>query len=204
MGPLSGAWSKGRSRKYAYYICNNRCGAQSIAVTKLNDSLIDFLGKITPSKKQLDLFLMLLRKKFNQNILSLRTKKETAEQQIVELKELRQALVLKNLKGTYSDELFQEQDKIIKNKIGIAEQLLGGTIFDKYTIDDVDKFMKDKFSNLGKTYSESEPGERRVLLGSIAPSGLAWQYSGLSNQQFSPEYQAILDIQKNNFALSAR
>ena len=71
-------------------------------------------------------------------------------------------------------------------------------------MDDVDTFMRDKFSDLGKTYLESEPGERRVLLGSICPTGLAWQYSGLSNQEFSPEYQAIRNVltEQNTFGVT--
>lgn len=202
LGPLSGAWSRGRTKKYAYYICKNRCGAASIKVQVLDDSLIDYLHEITPPKEKLELFLMLLRKNFNQNVMLLNGKREKAAQQIAELKELRQALVLKNLKGTYSDEMFQEQDNIIKGKLVLLERILGGTIFDKYTIDDVEKFMKEKFKDLGITYLKSEPGERRVLLGSICPSGLSWRYPGLSNRQFSPQYQAILDVDKSDFAMS--
>lgn len=201
-GSLSGGWSKGRSKKYAYYICKGRCGAPSIAVQKLNDSLIEFLHKINPSKEQLEVFLMLLRKDFNQNFGALNAKREKAEEEITQLKEMKQTLVQKNLKGTYSDEDYQEQSNIIKTKIITLEKILGGTIFDQYNINDVDKFMRDKFSDLGQTYLDSEPGERRVLLGSICPAGLSWQYSGLSNQQFSPQYQAILAVQTNDFALS--
>ncbi len=203
LGSLSGGWSKGRTKRYAYYICKNRCGAPSIVVQKLNDSLIEFLHKITPSDEQLELFLMLLRKDFNQNVSVLNAKKEKAEQQIVELKELQQTLVLKNLKGTYSDEMFQDQNNIIKGKLTLFEKILGGTIFDQYTMDDVDRFMRDKFKDLGQTYLDSKPGERRVLLGSICPLGLSWQYSGLSNRQFSPQYQAILDVQNQDFAFGA-
>ena len=61
--------------------------------------------------------------------------------------------------------------------------------------------MRAKFKDLGKTYDKSKPGEKRVLLGSISPNGLAWQYSGLSNQQFSSEYQAMLGVQPNQNAL---
>ena len=68
-------------------------------------------------------------------------------------------------------------------------------------MEDVDKFMRDKFKDLGQTYLDSEPGERRVLLGSICPTGLSWQYSDLSNQQISPEYQAILNVRTDEFAL---
>ena len=111
-------------------------------------------------------------------------------------------MLKKILMGTYTDDVYQEQSKIYEDRITAAELVLGKTIYDRYNIDDVTKFMKDKFSDLGKTYLKSEPGERRVLLGSICPTGLAWRYSGLSNQQFSPQYQAILDVREDDFALS--
>ena len=203
-GHLTGGWSKGRTKKYAYYICKNRCGAPSIAVQKLGDSLIEFLHGITPSKEQLEVALMVLRKKFSQNVNAIKTKREKAEEEITQLKELRQSLVLNHLKKIYSDEVYEEQSKVIEGKITSFEKVLGQNTFYKYTMDDVDKFMRDKFSDLGKTYLESEPGERRVLLGSICPAGLAWQYSGLSNQQFSPEYQAIRNVrtEQNAFGVT--
>ena len=201
-GNLSGGWSKGRSKKYAYYICKGRCGAPSIAVKVLDDSLIEFLHSITPPKEKLELFLMLLRKGFNQNFASLMAKREKAESEVMLQKKLRQTLVEKNLMGTYTDDVYKEQSKIYEDRITAAELVLGKTIYDKYNIGDVEKFMKEKFSDLGKTYVESEPGERRVLLGSICPAGLAWRYSGLSNQQFSPQYQAILGVRDTDLALS--
>lgn len=132
----------------------------------------------------------------------MRAKREKAEQQIAELKELRQELVFQHLKKMYSDEVYQEQEKAIKTKLVAAETVLGKAIFDHYNISDVEQFMRDKFSDLGKTYVESEPGQRRVLLGSICPAGLSWTDFGLSNHEFSQQYQAILNADDPNFALS--
>ena len=201
-GVLSGGWSKGRSKKYAYYICKNRCGASSIKVQLLSDSLIEFLRSITPPKEKLELFLMLLRMNFNQNIALLRTKREKAEQEITKFKQMKITLGYKNLQGTFTDEDFQQQKKAIDKDVKALEMVLGRTIYDQYTYEEVAKFMREKFSDLGTTYLKSNPGEARVLLGSICPTGLSWQYSGLSNQQFSPEYQAILDVRTDDFALS--
>ncbi len=144
---------------------------------------------------------MVLRKKFTHNINTIRTKRETAEQEIAQLKDLQQELVLNHLKKLYSDEVYQDQDQKLRVKIGALEQILGQNTFYKYTMDDVDKFMREKFNDLGQTYSDSEPGQQRVLLGSICPTGLAWQYPGLSNQQFSPEYQAICSVRSEQNAL---
>ena len=202
-GVLSGGWSKGRHKKYAYYICKNRCGAPSIPVEKLDNSLIEFLQSAAPTKEQLDVFLMVLRKSFYQNVSNLQAKREKATQAVVRLKQMRQTLVEKNLAGTYSDEVYHEQNKIIGNQIADAEVILGETILDAYTMEDVEVFMRDKFSHLDNTYRSSDPGERRVLLGSIAPVGLTWCYSGLSNREFSLEYKTILSISESDLAMSS-
>ncbi len=201
-GNLSGGWSKGRSKKYAYYICKNRCGAPSIKVQVLNDSLISFLHDISPTKQQLEVFIMVLKMRFNQNITLLRTKRERAEQEIEEQDKLLQTLIEKNLKGTYADDEFIKQIIIIKNKIEAMKEVLNASLFDKYSLDDIVIFMRAKFKDLGKTYLDAEPGVRRVLLGSICPDGLSWRYDGLSNREFSPQFQTILDSKNEDFALS--
>ncbi len=201
-GPLSGAWSKGRHKKYAYCICKARCGAPSIKVKVLDDSSMQFLHKITPSKEKLELFLLVLRKNFLQNMAQIQAKRNSAQNTITELKQMRQTLVEKNLKGFFADDVCQEQLKSIGKQIAAAETVLGMNITRKYAIEEVEAFMREKFADLGKTYQESEPGERRVLLGSIIPTGLFWQYSGLSNRGFSKEYQSILDIESSDFAMS--
>ncbi len=195
--------SKGRHKKYAYYICKGRCGAPSIKVQVLDDSLVQFLHDITPSKEKLELFLLLLRRDFLQNMARIQAKRNSAQDKIIELKTMRQTLVEKNLKGFFPDDVCQEQLKSIGKQISDAETVLGENITRKYTIEEVEAFMREKFADLGKTYQESEPGERRVLLGSITPTGLSWQYSGLSNRGFSAEYQAILDVREADFAMSS-
>lgn len=200
---LTGAWSKGRKgQKYAYYICTARCGAPSIPVKFIDDSLIDFLNEITPKKTSLDLFLFLLRKTFNKNLSLLKAKREKAEYEIQQLIALRKTLAQKNLAGIFSDEVYLEQSKEIKDKLATAQIVLNATTFEKYNIDDICAFLEEKFKNLGETYRNSNLGERRVLLVSIAPKGLRWQYSGYSKREIGSEYQAILDIEKTHFALS--
>ncbi|MBI3486199.1 recombinase family protein [Candidatus Daviesbacteria bacterium] len=200
-GQLSGGWSKGRSKKYAYYICQNRCGASSIAVEKLKTGLIDFLHNISPSEEQIEVALMVLRNTFTRNINTIRTKRDQAEEQLTQLKLMRDELVLNHLRKVYTDEIFEDQNKKLGVKITAFEAVLGQNTFYKYTMDQTEKFVREKFKDLGETYEKSEPGEKRVLLGSICPTGLVWQYPGLSNQQFSPEYQAFLNVRTNQNAL---
>ncbi len=64
--PLTGGWSKGKKQRYAYYLCNKRCGTPSIPVDTLDTGLIFHLSSITPKKEALDAFIALLRRTYYQ------------------------------------------------------------------------------------------------------------------------------------------
>ena len=54
------------------------------------------------------------------------------------------------------------------------------------------KFINTKLSDLGKTYKSSILEQQKVLLGSTFPSGIAWNYLGISNRNIGPVYQSIV------------
>lgn len=104
---------------------------------------------------------------------------------------MRQALIQKNLSGVYSDEIFKEQNKLIEDQIISLNIAKDDAFLAKYNLEDIIIFMKDKFSNLGKTYQISSLSQIRVLLCSIFPNGMQWDYPGLDNTPISSIYQAI-------------
>jgi len=99
----------------------------------------------------------------------------------ITLYEMRQALIQKNLSGVYSDEVFKEQNKLIEEQIASIRMTKDDELVNKYNIQSVVEFMRAKFSDLGKTYQESNVTQIKVLLGSIFPSGMVWGYPGYSN-----------------------
>lgn len=108
---------------------------------------------------------------------------------------LRQSLIEKNLSGVYSDEIFKEQNKLIEEQITTVKMTQDDALLDKYNLQSVVEFIRDKFADLGKTYQQSDISQIRVLLGSIFPSGLAWDYPGYSNHEISPLYQYVCQFE---------
>ena len=74
---------------------------------------------------------------------------------------------------------------------------------EKYNLEAIATFMKDKFANLGRTYQLSNLSQIRILLSSITPSGLAWSDLDLSNSEISPLYQQIRMFEYEGVAPSA-
>ena len=173
-----------------------RCVQISVPVKTLQDELIKLLQKINPSEVGLKLYCNRLLKKYNQQLLKLKKKVNVANDEISKLQTLRQVLVEKNLAGIYSDEIFKEQNSIIEAKIIAAHAAQDDELVTKYDINKIIKFLEDKLSDVGQTYSTSSLSQLRCLLGTIFLSGFAWGYPGYSDCTISPLYQDILDSEK--------
>lgn len=189
---LTGAFSKGEhGGKYAYYWCSSKCNHKCIPVKTLEDSLIAAMKKVEPTKECLNLFIDHIYRTYFQRASRLNKIRDEAETEIERLKVLRKVLVEKNLAGVYSDEIFKEQSSIIEDKITRAQIVKDDTTMDKYNIEAVTSFIKTMLADLGEAYKRSNIKQLKVLLGSIYPSGIAWDYTGTLNPQISPIYQYI-------------
>ncbi len=192
--PFTGAWSK--HHRYAYYFCRKRCVGASVPIGTLNEELIKLLNHLTPTEKATNLYCTYLLKTYNRNLSNLSRIKNSADEEINKLQALRQVLIEKNLAGTFSDEIFREQNSMLEQKIIVAQTAKNDSLIDKYDINAITDFIKNKIRYLANTYTESTLNQLRCLLGSIFMSGFSWDYPGCSNQQISPLYQPILDAEE--------
>ena len=201
--PMTGGWSKGKKARYAYYRCQKCSQAQSIPAGTLNNDAISYLSNISPTQDALMAFIGLLRRTYYQRVVRLQKRKEVADSELNRLKTLRQSLIEKNLSGIYSDEIFREQNKLIEDQIVSVQITKDDALLSKYNLQDIVKFMIDKFTNLGITYQTSKLPQIRVLLCSIFPNGLQWSYPGYLNTQISPIYQSIRQFESQGDSLCA-
>ncbi len=189
--------------RYAYYRCQHGCNTSSVNAYKLNDATLQFLSSIAPTRQALDAFIALLRRTYYQRVAQLQKRKDQADSELKRLYEMRQSLIQKNLSGTYSDEIFKEQNKLIEEQITAVQVTKDDALLAKYNLEAIVKFMKDKFENLPRTYQMSSLSQIRVLLCSIAPSGLVWSYPGYYNTSISPIYQSIRMFESDQRSLCA-
>lgn len=195
--PFTGGWSTGRKSKHAYYFCRKRCGKPSVKAYELDFTTVEYLKRISPTKECLDAFIAMLRNTYYKRAAALKKRKDEADVELRRLYDLRQSLIQKNLSGIYSDEIFKEQNALIEEQITAVRMAKDDALFEKYNLQEIIDFMKCRFADLGKTYQESNLSQIRVLLGSIFPSGLAWDYQGYSNPEISPLYQYVCQFEND-------
>jgi hypothetical protein len=156
---------------------------------------------MSPSEVGLKLYISRLLKTYALKKSRLDKKRNEADEEINKLHTLRQVLIEKNMAGTYSDEIFKEQNAAIENRIVAAQSVKNEALIDQYNIEDIVAFIKAKLADLSATYETSTLSQLRCLLGSIFLAGLIWDYPGCSNRMISPVYQSILDCGNDNVKL---
>ena len=203
---FTAAWSKGKGGKYGYYRCSSgsKCTSKSIGVKTMDTALLNTLETITPKKETAEVFIYLMQKSYANRTKRLRGLREKADREIANLKALRKTLVEKNLSGIYSDEVYKEQNQIIEEKLTTAYISQDDSLVEKYNIEAVTGFTKTLLADLGEAYKRSSISQNKVLLGSMFPTGLFWDFSGTLNYKLSTIYQSILDFDSTTIPLSGR
>lgn len=160
--------------------------------------MVELLKKITVKPQTLDLVIAYMRKTYFQRVATLQKRRAEADAELKKCYELRQALIEKNLKGIYSDDIFRDQNSLIEERIKDIQATKDDALINKYNLKAITKFIKDKFENLAETYVQSDLEQKRVLLCSTMPLGAVWNYPGLANTKISPYCQAILDTEPSS------
>ncbi len=188
---LTASWSKGKLKKYGYYRCSDKCVTASVNADKVESTVVSLLKGISPKKEGLDLFIAMITRTYTDRLKKFSVIRQSAEQEIANLKDLRKTLVGKNLNGVYSDDVFKEQNDIIEEKMLMAQIAKDDGTFEKYDITAITDFVKTRLADLGETYQRSNRHQIKVLLCSVFPSGLSMDKTGTPNYEISPMYQII-------------
>ena len=202
--PLTGGWSKGHTKRYAYYFCKNWCGATpSTPVEVLETALIKRLGTISLTDKTLELLSAYLRRTYYKRLATMQKRRAEADTELQKAYTLRQGLIEKNIQGIYSDDVYKEQNKMLEEKIRTLQLSKDDALIEKYNLENITTFMHRYFKDLSRTYVDSDLNQKRVLLSSIYPLGLAWSKRTYLNSKNSPFYRAVLDLQGDSVSFGA-
>lgn len=188
---FTGGYSRGMGGRYGYYRCRKSCGGKSVKTELLETTVTELLKNITPSKGCREVFISCIVDSWHKRRARLQKLRTNADVEIAKLHTLRCQLVEKNLQGIYSDEIFKEQNTIIEDKLLKANIARHDETFGKYDINKIVDFMQGMLSDLAHFYNKSDLKQKKVLLSSIFPAGLLWDYNGGLNYEIRPLYSSI-------------
>lgn len=194
---------KGRTKHYPKYWCHSNC-IPSIDADTIEQQLLKMLTKIQPNQDLVNVFTLYLQENYEARKDMFIKRKLDAEKKLKEQKEMLTLLVRGNMEGKYPDEIFKEEKARIEDKILAFNIMSNDDLCNKYDIERTVNFIQALFQDLPKAYEVSEYGQKRVLIGSIYPSGLVFDGKNILNPHISPGFRAINDISDTHVVVSAR
>lgn len=96
-----------------------------------------------------------MNQQYIQRVAQFQKRKDEGDKELKRLYELRQSLILMNLNGIYSDEIFKEPNKLIEDQITAVQITKDDALLTIYNLEVIVNCMKDKFNNLGRIYQLS-------------------------------------------------
>lgn len=187
---FTGAWSKGRSKRYPYYFCPNHRNF-SFKRRLAHQKFIRLLNRLKPKPTYIELFCEVLKEKYQAKVKEATELYRRVEFDINHIKTKRQQLITKNLSGVYSDELFQEQMGIINREIDDKKRLLDQSRFKITNIDVLTDFMSKFLDNLDTYWASGSLQQRRLIQGSIFPNGIVYDNLKFRTVELSYPFKLI-------------
>ncbi len=173
----SGAWSKGKNKRYAYYCCSARKVHKVVShpVGILDDKFLELLQTIKPTKKFMLFFSAILKEKYHARFAQLTMAQDKILKDIDVLKKTKKTLSEKHLAGIYSDEDYLEMKEEIVSEIAIKNGLLNEKKMDKIDIETVLEFMVYYLTHLDKIFLKASPQLRLKIGCSLLPFGIVFE-----------------------------
>ncbi len=189
---LTASFSRGRSNKYPYYFCGRgKHPSPSIPKNKFEDEFMTFMRELEPKANLVRLFTAMVKEKWQKRYEHVAEHQKALERELEALKELKSRIVEKNLKGIYSDEVYQEQTENIENQILVIRSSLSEAKLQKIDIDIVANFMNNFLWNLAKAWQEGTLSQRKILTGSIYPKNVIYDFPRFRTTDLGPCFKLI-------------
>ena len=178
--PLTGAFVKGRSRKYPRYWCRNKsCRKVSLSKATLESEFLRLLRRLQPNRSTVSSFPRIAGKVWakKQGDIEAETKRCTSK--LEELRYLKSQLLRDKLRREISSADYQEENAKLVEEIAIVEQQLEGVSSNKASLDSFVRFAELMLANVATAWEKAKPEQRMRVQNLLFPGGI--RYSGAGN-----------------------
>ncbi len=190
--PLTGSWSRGRTKKYANYRCQNRnCKAVSIRKEKLESTFIDHMDKLKPTLDSMRLFKAVIVDSWNDKHKEARLHTQELQTQLMALEDkktkLLNALLEKHIDPmTYQNEVKKLNEEAELKKAGIRENET-----EELDLQDMVDFAMAVLSNPESIWKNETLEQKQRLQKVLFPQGLIFGQTGFGTSKPAPIYTLL-------------
>jgi len=173
--PLTGSWSSGRSKKYAYYRCQNHCEGVSVRKGKLESLFVQYLERMKLRQEYVDLFRAVVLDVWEEKKASAKDQVKGLGRRIEELETKRNRLEDAFLfKRAIDEETYRRQYDRIKQDIVLAEMERHDTKLDVLDVQGLLDYAEHILLAPGRQWLNCSLDQRQRLQKVLFPDGIAF------------------------------
>ena len=190
--PLTGSWSKGRTKKYPNYRCQNRnCKAVSVRKEKLEGSFLEYLNNLKPSPESIRLFKAVMLDSWKDKQKESQRTAQRIQKDLETLKERKNKLVDALLEKTLDSKTYQEQNDRLQVEIGLKELEVTKSHQEDLDPEEILDFASFVISNPEKLWQDSPLDQKQRLQKVLFPQGAKFGKDGFGTSEPAPIYRLL-------------
>ena len=172
---LTGSWSSGRSKKYAYYRCQKGCEGTNIRKGKLERLFVQYLQGMKPRQEYVSLFRAVVLDVWEEKKKSAKDQVKGIGQRIEELEAKRNRLEEAFLyKRTIDEETYHRQFDKIRQDIALAEMEHHDTKPDALDVQGLLDYAEQTLLAPGRQWLDCSLDQRQRLQKVLFPEGVTF------------------------------
>ena len=186
-GKLTGSWSKGRSKKYAYY----RYISHSIEIPKekLEETFANSLNRFEFTDTIMARFRVALKKQFQKATSKERNEIESIPKLIEEQEAKLDMVFQEKQKGNISEFIFQKQTQTIEKRLGELHEELNSKSDQQYNFEEMLDFVEEYLKNPYKIWTEAKFDRKLKLQWFQFPKGVIFDGTHLRTEELRSIYE---------------
>ena len=190
-GNISGGWTVGRHKKYAYYGCiKEECPKRkAIAKEEFENDFTNFLATLTPDPPNFQILKEAIMFAHEAEMGSVLKENKRIDIEIEKIGDRKQKLLGIKLRELISDEEFKTENSRLTDGIKNLEISKTSQLDSSLNIENAIDFAFNLIQNLPSSWKNLEVDDLRVLRNALFPENLCYSYPGIKTADIPMIYK---------------
>lgn len=189
---LTGSWSKGRNKKYAYYHCVTKgCEFKSVRKKELEENFIKYLKELKPKDSVIDKFCEAVKSKWKEEISEQSKYKSKLTNEIKKLEDKRNRITELVIDGTFNKETYKKQINSIETQIAVKRIELSETEIEVNDINSFINYCNYFIKNISKLWIRNDIELKIKFQNIIFPEGIYYKGGIIGTTKIATVFEVL-------------
>ena len=204
--PLTASWSKGRSKKYAYYRCAGReCKFVNCAKLTMEESFIELLTRLQPKREYLRLFKAVVLDVWKTQQAEAIKLTEALRKKIELIKQSKNRLVDAFLhQGKIDQDTYQDQLDRLREEHALAEMELNEARIEELDIEAIVNFATSVLSDTSRFWIAAPLDQKRRFQKVLFPEGITFDGEEFGTAPTCLAFSYLREVSQPKVSLASR